>query len=116
MFKFAKMETTCFMLKLYLSETEIRWLPEPHKFVEGHINSQRLYVIFECVFKPKYTYTRIKQEPEESPTKTEGTNHYLNKRTTLFIEQAERITDLLVTDTMQAKLDWMALLFQYQQL
>jgi hypothetical protein len=116
MFKFAKTETTCFTLKSYPSEVEIGWLPEPHKFVEGHITSQRLYVIFECVFKQKYTYTKIKQEPEESPTKTEGTNHDLNKRTTHLIKEAERIADLLAADPMQAKLDWLALLYQYQQL
>jgi hypothetical protein len=51
-----------------------------------------------------------------SPTKTEGTNHDLNKRTTLLIKEAERITDLLAVDTVQAKLDWIALLYQYQQL
>jgi len=116
MFKFAKTETTCFTLKSYPSEVEIGWLPEPHKFVEGHITSQRLYVIFECVFKQKYTYTKIKQEPEESPTKTEGTNHDLNKRTTHLIKEAERISDLLEADPMQAKLDWLALLYQYQQM
>jgi hypothetical protein len=116
MFKFAKTETTYFTLKSYPSEVEIGWLPEPHKFVEGHITSQRLYVIFECVFKQKYTYTKIKQEPEESPTKTEGTNHDLNRRTTLLIKEAKQIADPLTVDTVQAKLDWIALLYQYQQL
>jgi hypothetical protein len=95
MFKFAKTEMTCFTLKSHPSETEIGLLPEPHKFVEGHITFQRLYVVFEFVFKQKYTYTKIKQEPEENPTKTEGMNHKLNKRTTLLIEQAERIANLL---------------------
>jgi hypothetical protein len=116
MFKFAKTETTCFTLKSYPSEVEIGWLPEPHKFVEGHIISQPLYVIFECVFKQKYTYTKVKQEPEESLTKTEGTNHDMNKRTTRLIEEAERITELFLKDSLKAKSDWMVLLYQYHLL
>jgi hypothetical protein len=110
MFRFAKTETTCFTLKSYPLETKIGWLPEPHKFIEGHIMSQQLYVIFECVLKQKQASTKIKQEPEENLYKIEGTYHELNKRTTLLIEQVKWITDLLKTDVIQAKLDWMALL------
>ena len=116
MFKFAKTETTCFTLKSYPSEVEIGWLPEPHKFVEGHIISQRLYVIFECVYKSKFAYTKIKKEPEEPLTRSDGTNHDMNKRTTHLIEEAERITELLLKDSLKAKSDWMTLLYRYHVL
>jgi hypothetical protein len=97
------------MPKMCITQFSLNQSPNAFRnteFYKAIVKDARAHLALAAPF-PAYT---------QSPTKTEGTNHDLNKRTTLLIKEAERITDLLAVNTVQAKLDWIALLYQYQQL